>query len=249
MSPDCIEKLVTALKANPSCGIAQCCLNAIDESGKVIPDWWRLTGLARFIGEDYLRPHLRLAPYDGVLHCAMHTQYHSMTQILVRRFVFAATGPFPTQFGPGGDFCWGMKAGFLFDIVHVPEFLATWRIHAAQASAAYRETASERMLMAKMVDEALAARPPGSAAALLPADAMRFPYRFEHYRLSYAEAHNRLGRIAVLLRMAVHDPSVALKALGLRFAGQRRGFDRIGYVRGLLREFALEGHLVLGAAK
>jgi glycosyltransferase involved in cell wall biosynthesis len=241
MTDGCLAKLIAALDAHPNCDIAQCCLHAIDHSGAVIPGWWRLAGLARFLGDDYLRPHVRRAPFDGVLHAAMHTQYHSITQILIRRRVFEKTGPFPPQYASGGDFCWGMKAGFTCNIVHVPEFLATWRIHDAQASTTYHETAAERLLMARMVDEALAARMEGSAAARLPAGPMRFLYRYEHYQLAYAEAKSRLAKIRVVASMA-RDPSVLARALGRRLAGGRHRINRVEYTRRLLRRLKLESH-------
>jgi len=116
MAPGFLAAMVTALDAHPECDLAQCCLHAINGEGAIIPGWWRLTGAARFLGDNYLRPHLRRAPYDGVLHAAMHTVYHSITQLLIRRRAFTKTGPFSTEFGPGGDFCWGMKAGLNCDV-------------------------------------------------------------------------------------------------------------------------------------
>jgi glycosyltransferase involved in cell wall biosynthesis len=240
MAPDCLAKLVAALDANPDCDIAQCCLHAIDAQGAIIPGWWRLTGLARFLGDDYLRPHIRRAPYDGVLHAGMHTIYHSITQLLIRKNVFNKTGPFSTNFGAGGDFCWGMKVGFVCNIVHVPDFLATWRIHADQASFAYRESAAERELMTRMVDEALAARPAEYPSSRLPASPLRFPYRYEHHRLAYAEAPTQIGRLAALLHLALTEPGVALRAVNLRIAGERHSFDKTAYIRHLLKRFDLE---------
>lgn len=244
MAPDCLAELVAALEARPECDLAQCCLHAIDDAGAVMAGWWRLVGAARFLGADYLRPHLRRAPYDGVLHCGMHTIYHSITQVLIRTSAFAKTGPFPTGYGSGGDFCWGMRAGLLCDVVHVPKFLATWRIHTSQASAGYAETAAERALMARMVDAALASVPPGSPAARLPAGPLRFPYRYGQHRLEFAGARSPAGRMAALARLVFCDPGVALGAARLVLAGQRRTFDKAAYVRGLLRRFGLEDHFV-----
>jgi len=245
MEPDCLAKLSEAMERHPECDIAQCCLNAIDETGAVLDGWRRLTGLARYLGDEYLRPHIRRAPYDGVLHCAMHTVYHSITQVLIRRSTFAKTGPFPTTYGPGGDFSWGMKAGLHCDVVHVPEFLATWRIHPAQASATYRETAAERRLMATMVDDAHASRGRGSKAAALPAAALRFPYRYEHYRLAYADASGWPDRLRTLLRLAWTEPRIALMGAYLRLSRDRSELDRVRYVHRLLHRFALEDCLEL----
>ncbi len=243
MSPDCLAELVAALDAHSGCGIAQCCLQAIDKDGAIIPSWWRQVGASRFLGDDYLRPHLRRAPYDGVLHSTMHTIYHSITQVLVRRHVFEQTGPFPTAYGRGGDFCWGMKAGLHFDVVHVPKFLATWRIHEGQASVAHRENAAERALMSRMVEEALRTRRPGSAAARLPAAPLRFVYRYEHFRYAYAGAATIAARLGALGRLLL-EPSVALGAARLTLSGRRRNFDKRAYTRRLLRSFDLEKNFV-----
>jgi len=240
MSPDCIKQLVSALDAHSDCDIAQCCLHAIDEHGTIVPDWWRLIGLARFLGDDYLRPHIRRAPYDGILHAGMHTIYHSITQVLLRKTIFAATGPFPTQYGGGGDFCWGMKAGFVCNVIHVPAFLATWRIHAEQVSHTYRETSAERAQMALMVDEALSARPISHPSSRLPAAPLRFPYRYEYHRLAYAETPTRVGKLIKLLRFAITEPFVFLQALRIRRKGGRYSFDKAAYIRELIQRFHVE---------
>jgi hypothetical protein len=244
MAPTFLAELVAALDRHPECDLAQCCLHGIDARGTVIPGWWKLIGAARFFGKDYLQPHLRRAPYDGVLHSAMHTIYHSITQVLFRRRVFEKTGPFPETYGPGGDFLWGMKLGLHCDVVHVPEFLATWRMHSSQASHNYRETPEERARMTAMVDAALAARPSHSAAALLPAAPLRFPYRYEYFRLTYAQATGLAARIRVLASLLA-EPSIAWRATQLALSGQRRDFNKVDYTRALLRSLSLEQNFVL----
>lgn len=244
MSPDFLTVMVAALDAHPECDLAQCCLHGIDERGAIIPEWWRLVGAARFFADDYLRPHLRRAPYDGVLHSAMHTIYHSITQVLIRRRAFDKTGPFPESFGPGGDFLWGMKAGLNCDVVHVPRFLATWRIHGAQASSKYRKTAAERALMARMVDDALAARFADSAAARLPATPLRFPYRFEYHRLAFAAARSITGKLRTLAPLIYAEPRIGIRIARAILTGQRRKFDPNAYVHSLLSQFRLQDHFV-----
>lgn len=243
MEPTLLAQLVAAMENHPECGIAQCCLHGIDASGRVIPGWWKLVGASRFFGTDYLRPHLRRAPYDGVVHCAMHTLYHSITQILIHRRVFEKIGPFPEDFGPSGDFLWGMKAGLHCDVVHVPQFLATWRIHSDQASYNHQVNSEERGKMAAMVDRALATRSMASTAALLPAAPLRFPYRYDHYRWAYAQAPGVLSKLGVLARLLV-SPTVAWRSLRLLAAGKRRSFDKISYTRSLLEQFGLEKNFV-----
>lgn len=243
MAPDCLAELAAALDTHSRCDIAQCCLHAIDERGETLPGWWRLVGAYRFLGDTYLRPHLRLAPYDGVVHSAMHTVYHSITQILIRRSALGKIGAFPTAYGPGGDFYWGMRAGLLCDVVHVPKFLTTWRMHSTQASNGYRVTAAERALMAQMVDDVLASSPAGSAASRLPARPLRFAYRYEHHRLAYAATSTPGGKLRALVSLLA-EPAVALGTARLIAAGQRRSFDKRAYTQRLLQRLDLENHVV-----
>lgn len=80
------------------------------------------------------RPHIRKAPLDGLLHTCLTTTYHSITQLLIRRTTFQKWGLFKTQWGSRCDFEWGMRVSLVCNTVHIPEFLATWRIHSAQAT-------------------------------------------------------------------------------------------------------------------
>ena len=133
MSPDCLETMVSALEVHPECDICHTGLKVIDEEGKEIVGWWR-ANLPLQLHELISRPHIRLAPYDGILHYAV-TVIISMTQILIRRSVFDKIGVFRTDWGSEGDLEWGIRAGLVCNIVHIPETLATWRVHAKQATA------------------------------------------------------------------------------------------------------------------
>ncbi len=100
MMPDCLEKMVAALDAHPECGICHCCLKAIDEKGEEILGWWYEMPAPQFYGELMNKLHIRLAPYDGILHCAFGSIYLSMTQLLIRRKVFEQVGLFRTNLEP-----------------------------------------------------------------------------------------------------------------------------------------------------
>ena len=43
-------------------------------------------------------------------------------------------GLFDTELGSAGDFEWNMRASFMTDVLHLPEYLATWRVHEKQAT-------------------------------------------------------------------------------------------------------------------
>ena len=91
MPPDCLKKLVTALDANPGCDLAHCRLKAVDEQGNETQenDLWEQEWLfARSSGGLVELPHVRKAPFDGLLHLLGQTVYISITQLLIRRSLF-----------------------------------------------------------------------------------------------------------------------------------------------------------------
>jgi hypothetical protein len=81
------------------------------------------------------RPHVRLAPFDGLLHLGGETVYRSITQLLIRKSLFESIGMFDSTWGSIGDFNWDMRAGLVANTVHVPHTWGGWRIHASQATA------------------------------------------------------------------------------------------------------------------
>ena len=247
MSPDCLMKLVATLDAHPECGLAECCLNAIDEKGAVIENWWKWLNAARYLGPTYLRAHVRRAPIDGILHCAGGSIYQSVTQLLIRRKVFERLGKFPTTWGTAGDFVWGLRAGMTFDVSHVPEFLATWRVHGAQATAGYRPDATEAAKLLQMTIagleevEALASSPslPSRRALLLP-------HRFDSWRLAWAEARSWQKRLALLRHCAKDDWPTLARLVAWKLRGRIRTFDPKAYVHGLIESHGLADAITVG---
>lgn len=137
MAPDCLAAMIAALEANPGCDLAHCPLREIDEHGRDLPDTWRHSSVfARSSGPLLERPHIRRAPYDGLLHLAGDTVYVSITQLLIRRSLFGRVGLFSGRWGSVGDFAWDMRAGLVANTIHVPGTWAAWRVHGEQATAA-----------------------------------------------------------------------------------------------------------------
>jgi glycosyltransferase involved in cell wall biosynthesis len=136
MATDCLEKLSAALDKHPECGLAHCNLKLFDDRSKEIPkDWW-WNGLFAQSSKNYVhRRHIRKAPFDGLLHLFGQTVYTSITQLMIRRSLFAETGLFPTNRGSIGDFQWVMKASLLNDTIHLPDTWGGWRQHRMQATA------------------------------------------------------------------------------------------------------------------
>ena len=138
MALDCLEKMVAALDAHPECALAHCPLKVINEHGEVIPRlqeaWAEWSYFARSSGLLRDRPHVRLAPFDGLLHLGGETVYRSITQLLIRRSLFDTIGMFESTWGAVGDFDWEMRAGLVASTVHVPHTWGGWRIHSSQAT-------------------------------------------------------------------------------------------------------------------
>lgn len=138
MAPACLERLVATLEARPECGVAHCSLEIIDGASKAVPPAyaWENFPFQEYFGTWMHERHVRKAPHDGILHLAYFTVYTSITQLLTRRRVFVDLGDFRTDCGSYADFEWGMRVGLRENVAHVPEKLATWRLHAQQATQA-----------------------------------------------------------------------------------------------------------------
>jgi glycosyltransferase involved in cell wall biosynthesis len=171
MPPDCLEKLVRALDTHQECQIAHCPLHPIDEDGNTdmgLHDWWwHGSEFALSSGHLINIPHVRYAPFDGLLHLLGGSVYISSTQLLVRRSLFEAVGYFRGTWGSVGDFNWSMRAGLMANTVHVPDTWGGWRQHAAQATARINfESPAHVRAIDAMIDDALAAAEPGLPSPL-----------------------------------------------------------------------------------
>ena len=157
MAADCLEKLVAALQRHPDCDLAHCRLRKVDEHGVEKPDIWsRQSVFALSSGELIDRPHVRRAPFDGLLHLRGRAVYTSITQLLIRRSLFDRIGYFNSRWGSLGDFNWNMRAGLVANTVHVPDTWAGWRVHASQATALndFMSAAHARKID-EMIDDAI----------------------------------------------------------------------------------------------
>ena len=157
MAPDCLERLVDGLERHPECGLAHASLRVIDELGREVGP--RETHERIFFessGPLADRRHVRMAPFDGLLHLSGNTVFTSMTQLLIRRTLFDQIGYFDGQWGSVGDFNWGMRAGLVTNTLHVPETWGGWRLHEAQATAAVvRDSRDYELKVRQMVSAAL----------------------------------------------------------------------------------------------
>jgi glycosyltransferase involved in cell wall biosynthesis len=196
MAPDCLEKLVAALEENEDCDLAHCRLIMIDSAGRPLTDpeaCWPRTTLFEdgHEGLQYLR-HVRRAPYDGLLHLTGRMVYHSITELLIRRTLFAKIGAFEGRWGSIGDFNWDMKAGLVANTVHVPDTWASFRVHATQATGSVDVFAGhyDRHIQ-EMIRDAVATCQPFLTADVMRDLEERWLDRAQHMRTYYRQLRDR----------------------------------------------------------
>jgi glycosyltransferase involved in cell wall biosynthesis len=241
MSPDCLETMVSALEAHPECDICHTGLKVIDEEGQEIVGWWR-ANLPLPLHELVSRPHIRLAPYDGILHCAV-TVIISMTQILIRRSVFDKIGIFRTDWGSEGDLEWGIRAGFVCNIVHIPETVATWRVHANQATATVDFSSSAPWArLCGMVNAALPILQQYDPDFYKRINSKRllFPYRRQQFKYGFKEQYTWFHKMIFLAKFSVLSPGVVKEFLWERFTGNMLHNDNFTYIQRELKRLGLD---------
>ena len=173
ISNDFFEKMVDALEKHPECELAHSPLIVVDVNGNRVADrsWPECTVFGDAIGDIRNLPHIRRAPFDGLLHLTGRHNVLSITQLLIRRALFSRIGQFPDRWGSISDFNWEMKAGLVANMVHVPATWATWRFHPQQSSASNRPGTIAHFnqvedMIGNAVSECLTRLPPAVAASL-----------------------------------------------------------------------------------
>jgi hypothetical protein len=228
MPPDCLHALVAALDRQPDCDLAHCPLRTFDEHGREIPEtaeWWALgSAFARSSGPLLHRPHVRRAPFDGLLHLEGGSVYVSITQLLIRRTLFDRIGLFESTWGSVGDFHWSMRAGLAANTVHVPDTWGGWRVHGRQATAGVTVGSAEHAAkIGAMIDHAIE-----TCGGLLPAPLARRivtwaaeakELRAFARELACREEHSVLRRRAFLMRQALGGARPARRYLKARLFG------------------------------
>ncbi len=127
MEPRCLEVMFNALENYRQCQIAHCCLRVIDEKGLEHEDQWSQFPQNKYFGELINKKHIRYTPHDVFMHCGWSTVYISVTQIFINKALFNKIGTFRTDLGSVADYEWGLRAAFIANLIHIPEYLATWR--------------------------------------------------------------------------------------------------------------------------
>lgn len=224
MAPDCLEKLVAAVERHPDCAIAHCPLKTYDEHGQPVDQRWFPDSTFVRSGPDWLaRRHIRLAPFDGLLHLLRYSVYWSITQLLIRRDFFERTGPFYTQWGSAGDFHWCFRAGLLGNTVHVPDTWGGWRIHSAQATpTADTSSPTYRARHQEMIEHALQLcrhQLPATWARRLTGGWYRYLRDREELQRRLAQRATRARRLGRAIAGLWHQPQAACDWFRWRILG------------------------------
>lgn len=126
--------------------IAVCDYRVIDAEGKTL-DLDLNKHPRRFYGEWMNVPHVRDGRTEFLVHACLGIVWVTMTAVLFRRRLLGRIGPFRTDRGVAADHEWQMRACLASDIAYVPEKLATWRLHGAQATAQTRKQYYDRNVL------------------------------------------------------------------------------------------------------
>jgi glycosyltransferase involved in cell wall biosynthesis len=233
MRPDALEVFAGLLQRRPDCDIAQCGLSIIDETG--VPcstlEWEKLTPL-QHLGRWMNESHVRVAPLQGVLHACTTPAVTSLTQILIRREVFARHGLFRTDLGGAGDAEWGLRAGFFCNVVYTPEKLATWRVHASQITQTEARLGLRRSLedivrstLSEPEINVVANRYRGVRAAFKNEDSWKYLNDLMGMSVTVS------GKLQVALRLLFTDPDSLFRWIPWRLAGRRSSGGLAGWVQ------------------
>ena len=241
MTEDCLEKMVAALDRHPECDVCHSCLKIVDESGNEIEDWRQFESVL-FYGDRINRMHIRNAPLDGILHCALYMMYCSLTQLLLRRSIFQKVGLFPTHRGSVGDFEWNMRVGLVCNILHLPENLATWRRHSTQATdARFLHSANFHALLCEMITVTLPILASYEPALYKKIRLRRLllPYRQLQCIIGMGEQTGWWQKIAYLLRFMLISPHCSADFIFHRFMGNLQYLNKTLYIRQELQRLRL----------
>jgi glycosyltransferase involved in cell wall biosynthesis len=131
-SPDFLEKMIAPLERHPELLLSHCQVACIDESSKPLPA--RQKQAATVLGEWEHKRSIRSGQAEFIHHAVLGTIWTSITTLLMRRSLFDRIGYFRTDLKSFADNEFAFRASLATDIAYLPEALATWRIHAAQAT-------------------------------------------------------------------------------------------------------------------
>lgn len=244
MSPDCLERMVVTLKANPDCDLCHCCLTIIDEEGKALESAWEGLPSSQFFGAYLSKMHVRIAPHDAILYCCLNTVYSSLTQLLIRRSIFSRVGLFRSDFGSQGDLEWGIRATLQCNTVHIPLPLATWRRHPNQASQdCIIDSPQAKVTLVEAVKNAIISGQNQNTKLKLKISLrqLTFCYRFQQLELLIWSQKGTYKKLMHTLNFFLLRPDVVIRFILDR--ASVKTFDRIQYAKKLLMKQGISQNL------
>lgn len=219
MKSVCFEKFVQLMEQYPDCGLAHSLLEIIDEDGnKVEPNPWLTYLPQKYYAEKLFQLHVRKAPVDGILHAYLFSMYTSVTQLLIRRSLFERIGLFATSFGAKADFEWCMRAALTTNVLHIPQYLATWRMHNEQLTATTAfDFHKDYLHNAAMVQSAIhKTKQLGSVQAVNKLNNLDLFYRSRFIEGGFVKIQSRFKRLIYLFKYSVIDFPAVFFYLKLR---------------------------------
>lgn len=209
MHPVMLQRCIPLMEAHQECGIVQTGLKRIDAEGTMLED--PPTVLECFLKDRSHCTRIHRAPLDAVLSSALRTLAISLTQLLVRRTVFVEHGMFREDLGPEADFEWNTRVRFFSNVLHLPDKLAFWRVHAAQATA-FHGTKENYMKFFTMYRLAMTAGLPVLPAPL-QGRPLTFPYWAETFQSAWNESGSLSGKVGLLFNRGLREPLFTVRAM------------------------------------
>lgn len=249
MLPTLLQTMVNELEINADCGLAHCGLVIIDENSKPVADnQWDNYWNSQYFGPLNKKKHKRMAPHDGVLHMAVQTVYTSVTQLLIRKSLFDGIGLFKTDCGPIADFEWGMRASLLTNVIHVPESLATWRVHDQQATSEnYNASAKHRNDLCELATKALLTyqqkNPDGYKQ--LNKEELFYVFRRDQFYYELVTEEYKSNKLKFYLKWSRLYPAILKDHIFFKLKLKNSYFDRITYIKNYIRNIGLEKNIVI----
>jgi len=197
MINEALEVLYNGLKLNPNCKIAHSKLTVIDDQSIPVTDKyaWNNYRCYRFFSNEFDNYHIRKTGLDFKLFGFSGNIYTSFTQLLIHHSLFRAVGPFPIDKGSVGDFVWLNQAVTLTETLHIPENLATWRIHKNQATQnSLLDTEIHKEFLCKALKRAyvLAVKNNIIKPSIFQRYLFLLPYRREQFYISYYKRNTKV---------------------------------------------------------
>lgn len=239
MVPECLQKLVTALRAHQGCGFAQCQVYDIDSRGEKLETGRASVAQNAYFGDLAHQAHIRYAPHDALLHALGGTVYFSISQLLVRRSVARKIGSFGTDWGTIADFEWGLRLSMAHDVVYLAEPLVAFRWHAAQASANVVSAESHETRLLNLIRHAAAnakSECGGGEATSVSLKVLETPLRFWEFVQEWHAACGIFKKLVVATAWLSKRPDIVVKFAYRRIFVRKRGpFDGQEWVQAEFR--------------